>query len=325
MSHDDRLPPDVESLIAAANEVDRIGEVLRGASPAAPVAIGPSVADGVVDELSARVWSGLAAKLGPEAALAPVGAGASAGAGLGLGAGVVVLSKTMLGVVLAAATLGGALVGAITVHVVSSSGSEAVAAKAATPPAVVAPGAVAVSEAVDESGPPPTAAAMPVPSVASASSVAPAGPTSAKVSPRGVADDDPLSRRGATPRRTPRARSPHPDEAAERLLLERARTALARGALDDAGRALRAHEKRYPRGRLLEDREALRVLLLYQRGDASAARADSAFRERFPHSLYRTALERAAVARGSAGAPAGAIENLRPDPKDPAAAPQSSR
>jgi len=71
---------------------------------------------------------------------------------------------------------------------------------------------------------------------------------------------------------------------AEFALLAEAHTALAR------------HARRFPRGRLAPEREALRVECLAARGERAAAEtARTAFHRRFPGSVLGAAVDRAAV------------------------------
>lgn len=82
---------------------------------------------------------------------------------------------------------------------------------------------------------------------------------------------------------------------AERALLDVARTALARGEARDVLVAVERHEKEYPRGVLVEEREVLAIRALAALGlhEDASARA-SAFEQRFPNSLMLRAV-RAAV------------------------------
>ncbi|MBN2359036.1 MAG: hypothetical protein JXR83_06255 [Deltaproteobacteria bacterium] len=82
--------------------------------------------------------------------------------------------------------------------------------------------------------------------------------------------------------------------AAEQALLERARSALKTEDAATALTLLREHGERYPRGRLVEEREALRVLALFQAESADAAAAAAKFRARFQHSIFLPAIENAA-------------------------------
>jgi hypothetical protein len=82
--------------------------------------------------------------------------------------------------------------------------------------------------------------------------------------------------------------------AAERTLLDVARTALARGNGGDALAAAVRHEKRYPTGALTEEREAMAIqaLVLLGRQDEARARGAS-FHQRFPGSVLAPALDSA--------------------------------
>lgn len=74
--------------------------------------------------------------------------------------------------------------------------------------------------------------------------------------------------------------------AAERKLLEVARSALARGELPGAFAALNEHERDFPRGRLVEEREALFIKTLHTAGrDDEAAARTRRFEATFPDSL----------------------------------------
>ncbi|HVY44424.1 MAG TPA: hypothetical protein VHB21_01045 [Minicystis sp.] len=72
------------------------------------------------------------------------------------------------------------------------------------------------------------------------------------------------------------------DLAEERSLIDTARAAIGRGNAAGALEKLEEHARRFPRGRLTEEREALWVMALS--GAARDARA-AAFHERFPKSL----------------------------------------
>ncbi len=106
----------------------------------------------------------------------------------------------------------------------------------------------------------------------------------------------------------PEARSrskPSPDEAqasrerdralaAERALLEQARTALARQVPADALTALNEHALQFPDGQLREEREGLQVLALFAAGEVERARASAnAFRARYPQGVLLRAIRRA--------------------------------
>jgi hypothetical protein len=82
---------------------------------------------------------------------------------------------------------------------------------------------------------------------------------------------------------------------AERAVLDAARAALGRGDGAEALRSVDDHARRFPRGVLVEEREAMGIqaLRLVHRNDEAGARLNR-FRARFPASLMRPALEAAA-------------------------------
>jgi hypothetical protein len=76
------------------------------------------------------------------------------------------------------------------------------------------------------------------------------------------------------------------DLARERALIETARTALLRRDPQAASVALERHLERFPRGRLREERQALRVQAMAASGQAAQARAlADEFRRLYPRSL----------------------------------------
>lgn len=80
--------------------------------------------------------------------------------------------------------------------------------------------------------------------------------------------------------------------AAERALLDVARSAFGRGESDEALAALTRHERLFPVGQLAEEREALAVRSLVLAGRASEARVRAArFRKRYPASVMLPAVE----------------------------------
>lgn len=80
----------------------------------------------------------------------------------------------------------------------------------------------------------------------------------------------------------------------ERQLLELARSALARQQAQDAFDALQRHAQRFPKGRLAEERDSLRVLALALLGRNDEARAAAVrFRKRYPSSLFGSVVDRA--------------------------------
>ena len=80
----------------------------------------------------------------------------------------------------------------------------------------------------------------------------------------------------------------------ERDLLAGARAALARGLPNEALQVIERHTRRFGSGRLVEEREFLRIQALARaRRHAEARRAADAFTRRFPRSLLRDGVERA--------------------------------
>jgi TolA-binding protein len=82
--------------------------------------------------------------------------------------------------------------------------------------------------------------------------------------------------------------------AAERNLIEIARTALARGHIDAALATLRRHARQYPQGKLSEERDSLLVQALVAKGDYAQARERATrFRRQHPSSLFLPAVDQA--------------------------------
>ncbi len=80
--------------------------------------------------------------------------------------------------------------------------------------------------------------------------------------------------------------------ATETALLERARSAMARGWDDSALEALEQHRSRFPDGELVEEREALSVIALARAGRSEDAHIQAtAFVKRFPGSLWLDQVE----------------------------------
>jgi hypothetical protein len=95
----------------------------------------------------------------------------------------------------------------------------------------------------------------------------------------------------------PSTPAPVPNDAAlgaERALLEIGRTALARGQPKAAYQAMVDHERRFPSGRLSEERDAIRIQALAAMGQLDAARVlAESFRLTYPKSLLLPAVDRA--------------------------------
>jgi outer membrane protein assembly factor BamD (BamD/ComL family) len=82
--------------------------------------------------------------------------------------------------------------------------------------------------------------------------------------------------------------------AEESALLEEARSDLLRGSASGALQALATHERRFPAGRMVEQREALTIQALVDAGRRDeASRRARQFRERFPGSLMLEVIQSA--------------------------------
>jgi hypothetical protein len=91
------------------------------------------------------------------------------------------------------------------------------------------------------------------------------------------------------------------DLARERELLDVARAALARNQAQDAIATLEEHARRWPNGKLAEEREVVLVQALVTAGRLPEARARAArFHQRFPKSFFAGAVD-AAVGAGTSG------------------------
>ena len=96
---------------------------------------------------------------------------------------------------------------------------------------------------------------------------------------------------GAKPRRSATADANDAD-ALELALLQQARGAVAIGEFSRALDTLLTHQRRFPTGRLREEREALRIKALAGLGrNDEASREAERFRERFPRSVLSDRIE----------------------------------
>jgi hypothetical protein len=86
--------------------------------------------------------------------------------------------------------------------------------------------------------------------------------------------------------------APHGDLDAEQQVIQSARTQMARKDFDAALRAIEAHERQFPHGQLIEERDALRIQCLVAAGyHPEARRLAASFHKRFPHSLLMPAID----------------------------------
>lgn len=112
------------------------------------------------------------------------------------------------------------------------------------------------------------------------------------------AAEPPLPAAQASSATAPMARGAEPipklpgDLAAERVLLDEARAAIADGRSDRSLRAIGKHAEAFPHGLLAEEREALaiRALVMAGRPESARARGDR-FRAQYPNSVMLRAVE----------------------------------
>jgi len=131
----------------------------------------------------------------------------------------------------------------------------------------------------------PTARATPGRSPPAFVASAPIEPTPAEAVPDLLADPGPAV---VAP-----VLSPGDAARAELYLLRQARAAVARGDFAAALQPIAEHTRRFKNGRLIEEREALRVKALVGLGRTGEARhAAAAFRARFPRSVLLQAVSR---------------------------------
>jgi hypothetical protein len=109
-----------------------------------------------------------------------------------------------------------------------------------------------------------------------------------------LAAPEPRKGSGSAPEEAPALRERDRELAAERALLEKARTALARQVPAAALEALSEHERRFADGQLREEREGLEVLALFAAGNVERARTRVIeFRARYPQSVLLRAIRSA--------------------------------
>ncbi|HEX2574075.1 MAG TPA: hypothetical protein VH877_31300 [Polyangia bacterium] len=119
-------------------------------------------------------------------------------------------------------------------------------------------------------------------------------PTPLENHPTGqIAADAPTLSPGVSPHHHPA--TPTPEAlAAERALLDRARTALMQGDMGQTLKLTAHHAHLFPHGQLAEERDSLAIRALAQKGELDTARARALqFRARYPHSIFLPALETA--------------------------------
>jgi hypothetical protein len=138
----------------------------------------------------------------------------------------------------------------------------------ASPPPMVAPVVAPVVAALEQSPREPDGAVAPSPPPQPVPEARPAGTSRRASAPKGLS-------------------------AAERALLDQGRSALREGRPGAALRAADEHQKRFPRGRLIEEGAALRIRALDRLGRHDASReAARVFLRRYPTSIHGIAIER---------------------------------
>jgi hypothetical protein len=94
------------------------------------------------------------------------------------------------------------------------------------------------------------------------------------------------------------------DLADENALVSRAQAALARGRTSEALAATSEHQRRFPRGEFVEEREALAIQALARSGNLPAAMARAErFRTRYPRSMLLRAVNAAVGSSGGSTPP----------------------
>jgi hypothetical protein len=108
----------------------------------------------------------------------------------------------------------------------------------------------------------------------------------AVVAPATAPAAEPAPLPSIAPQGRPRAPARDQGAEAELRLVRQAQEAVAQGRFDAAVAPIAEHIRRFPNGRLVEEREALRIQALAKLGRvADARRAATAFRARFPRSV----------------------------------------
>ena len=253
---------DIDSLLAAERVRPEPGPAVKAAVAAKVAAVLGSAAL----EIAANAGAGAAAG---------ASAGASAGAGAAATAGVSVAFKVALGVLCGALVGGGVVAVALPPRVVVQHEVRVQAPAAPAPPETPV---TATPETPEPSSVPVSAAVRPARASASAS----AGPTpTARRERDGGGGHDVAGGRDV-------------DLSRERALVDRARSALARGDSSGALAAADEHRKTFPRGQLAEEREVVAIQALAGAGRAEeAANRAGAFRKEYPASLLRPIVDAA--------------------------------
>lgn len=162
--------------------------------------------------------------------------------------------------------------------------------------AIAAGGGFAVGRATAPEAPaaPPASMSTPVPPVppvppsTTATSAEPPAPPASLSASATAAPPPPTTTTAATPSTT----TGGDGFDREQSLLERARSALVRHDASAAEKALDEHDRQFPRSRLAEERDYLRIQVLRERGDDARVRERAkAFLAKYPESMLRPRVE----------------------------------
>jgi len=253
---------------------------------------------GVDDAMRARLLGKVLGSVAVGAAIGTAAGAASASAGAGAGTATAAATGAATG---AAAGAGGVafakmapwLLGAF---LIGGGVGAALHAAMTSAPAVAPPSSMIPS-------PPPSSRSEPGPNTAPSDSVAAFAvsalpPASVRVPPTPTTASIAPSTRPSASSASDAIAQRDVDLAAERALVDRARTALTRGQPAAALEALDSHAKTFPRGRLTEEREALAIDALARAGrtQEAATRADR-FRATWPNSVFGGLVDNASPKR----------------------------
>ena len=235
------------------------------------------------DEAKARILAAVQTSV----AAPPQVAGGAGGAGGAVGG---VVSKGLAAVALLAGIAGVGIWsrtsdGGVTPPSVAVAAPVSVAVAAPVSVAVAAPVSVAVAAPVSVAVAAPVSVAVAAPvSVAAVPAPVSVAPRPRHVAPKPVADEPPHPQVVAEPRASTLGE--------EQALLESARRALAGGDVTGALAAINTHANRFATGGLSEERDVLRIQAFARGGRLDEARSlASRFRERYPRSLLRAAVD----------------------------------
>jgi len=297
MSDENMMPPDVLALLerekrraAPPSDMEdrvfsRLGASILGAlpapgspnvsSPSAPAADGP----GDVAGTSAATAAGTAGAAGTGASVAA--GGVATGAATAASAPLVAMSAAKLVAVIVTSAVAGAGAGVGALQTFGTAPEEAHVATVRGDSLPETP--VVVPAAAPDAGTEPEDAAIPEPRAEPERPRPRPEPAKTAAAPEPV-DAGPASETleaGSEP-----AVARDRLLAAERGLLDQARTALARNRPADALAALARHANEHPQGQLAEEREALTILALVAAGRAEEARVKAQrFHEQYPRSV----------------------------------------